>query len=108
MCIRDRWLSDFEQNVLDSISDFDFNLERLSTMIYLSPRQIRRRLKQLTGLTFSQYLKTARFKEARRLLELGEVKTIKELSYKVGMKDVKYFSQQFKKHFGKSPSMYLD
>ncbi len=102
------WLADFEQKILDTISDFDFNLEALSSMIFLSPRQIRRRLKKLTGLTFSQYLRAARFKEARRLLELREVKTIKQLAYKVGMRDVKYFSQQFKKHFGKSPSAYLD
>ena len=89
------------------LSDFDFTLERLSGEIYLSPRQIRRRLKKITGLSFSQYLREARFREARRLLESKKVKTIKKLAYEIGMKDVKYFSQQFKQHFGKSPSEYL-
>ena len=101
------WLSEVEKKVLAMLSDFDFTLERLSGEIYLSPRQIRRRLKKITGLSFSQYLREARFREARRLLESKKVKTIKKLAYEIGMKDVKYFSQQFKQHFGKSPSEYL-
>ena len=101
------WLSEVEEKVLAMLSDFDFTLDRLSSSIYLSPRQIRRRLKRITGLSFSQYLREARFREARRLLELKKVKTIKKLAYEIGMKDVKYFSQQFKQHFGKSPSEYL-
>ena len=101
------WLSEVEKKVLAMLSDFDFTLDRLSTEIYLSPRQIRRRLKKITGLSFSQYLREARFREARHLLETKKVRTIKKLAYEIGMKDVKYFSQQFKQHFGKSPSEYL-
>ena len=101
------WLADVERKVLTSLKDFEFTLETLGTLLYLSPRQTRRKLKQLTGLSFSQYLKEARFREARRLLELREVKSVKQLTYKIGLRDVKYFSQQFKAHYGKSPSAYL-
>lgn len=101
------WLADLEQKVLESYTDFDFTLERLSEMIFLSPRQIRRRLKELTGLSFSHYLREVRLNEARRMLENNEVSTIKQLAYEVGLRDVKYFSQQFKTRFGKSPSQYL-
>lgn len=101
------WLADVEQKVLSSLKDFDFTLETLGTLVYLSPRQTRRRLKQLTGLSFSQYLKEARFKAARQLLEQQAVKSVKQLAYEVGLRDAKYFSQQFKAHFGKSPSAYL-
>jgi len=48
-----------------SLTEFEFTLDKLSRLIYLSPRQIRRRLKRLTGKTFSQYLKEARFWFAR-------------------------------------------
>ena len=101
------WLAEMERIVLKNLPNLDFTLETLSSFIFLSPRQIRRRLKQLTGLSFSQYLREVRFREARRLLEMNEVKTIKEVSYKIGFRDVKYFSQQFKKQTGKSPSTYL-
>ncbi|GAB5550681.1 MAG: hypothetical protein Sapg2KO_02720 [Saprospiraceae bacterium] len=102
------WLADLEQKVLEAYTDFDFTLERLSEMIFLSPRQIRRRLKELTGLSFSHYLREVRLSEARRMLENKEVSTIKQLAYEVGLRDVKYFSQQFKTRFGKSPSEYFD
>ncbi len=102
------WLGELEKTVMESLSDFDFTLDRLGPMIFLSPRQIRRRLKQLTGLSFSQYLREARFGEARRLLESGEVSSVKGVAYEIGMRDVKYFSREFKKHFGKSPSTYLE
>lgn len=102
-----QWLAAVHQHIATSISEFEFTLERLSRLIYLSPRQIRRRLKRLTGKTFSQLLKEARLKEALRLLENREVKSIKKVAYQVGLKDVKYFSKQFKLYFGTVPSTYL-
>ncbi|MEZ4988684.1 MAG: response regulator [Saprospiraceae bacterium] len=101
------WLSELEEQVLVHLSHFDFNLEQLSELIFLSPRQIRRRLKQITGLSFNHYLNEARFSKARQLLENAEVRSVKQLAYEVGMRDVKYFSQQFRAHFGKLPSDYL-
>lgn len=102
-----QWLAAVDQHISTSLSEFDFTLDRLSRLIYLSPRQIRRRLKRLTGKTFSQLLKEARLKEAHRLLENREVKSIKKLAYQVGLRDVKYFSKQFKLYFGVVPSTYL-
>jgi signal transduction histidine kinase/DNA-binding response OmpR family regulator len=101
------WLAEVESVVLKRLPDYDFNLDALGNAIFLSTRQIRRRLKLLTGLSFSEYLNEARFREARRLLESGEIDSVKRLAAEVGMRDVKYFSQQFKVHFGKGPSEYL-
>ena len=103
----DLWLADVKQQVMVSLAEYEFTLQRLSQLIYLSPRQIRRRLKQLTGKTFSQYLKEARLQVAYRLLIRREVKTIKKLAYRVGLRDVKHFSKQFKEYYGDSPSSFL-
>lgn len=102
-----KWLSEIEALTLNHLSDFDFNLDRLSQLAFLSPRQVRRRLKQLTGLSFTLYLKEARFQEARRLLEEEGIASTKQLAYEVGMKDARYFKQQFKEHFGKGVEAYL-
>ncbi|MBP8239340.1 MAG: response regulator [Saprospiraceae bacterium] len=102
------WLAEVESVVLQKLPDYDFNLDALGNAIFMSTRQIRRRLKLLTGLSFSEYLNEARFREARRLLEDKEVDSVKRLASEVGMRDVKYFSQQFKLHFGKGPSEYLE
>ena len=101
------WLENLETQVLTHLGDVDFNLNLLSQYIFLSPRQIRRRLKLLTGLTFSEYLQEIRFRLARQLLEKKEVNSIKNLAFLVGMKDVAYFSKQFKKLYGRLPSSYL-
>jgi AraC-like DNA-binding protein len=102
------WLANLETIVLKRLSDYDFNLETISDAIFMSSRQLRRKLKLLTGLSFSEYLNEARFHEARRLLVAKKVDSVKRLAAEVGMRDVKYFSQQFKVHFGKSPSEYLE
>jgi len=101
------WLIEVAQQVEASLTEFDFTLNRLSRLIYLSPRQIRRRLKRLTGKTFSQYLKEARLQTAHRLLVQKKIKTIKKLAYQVGLRDVKYFSKQFKQYYGNRPSAFL-
>jgi len=101
------WLTEVAAQVAVSLTEFEFTLDKLSRLIFLSPRQIRRRLKRLTGKTFSQYLKEARLEAAYQLLVQQEVKTIKKLAYQVGLRDVKHFSKQFKQYFGDSPSSFL-
>jgi signal transduction histidine kinase/DNA-binding response OmpR family regulator len=101
------WLDLLEAAVLRHLGEHDFNLDTLSDTMTLSSRTLQRRLKALTGLTTTQYLQELRFREARRLLENGGVVSVKDLALAIGMRDVKYFSREFKKRFGKSPSTYL-
>lgn len=101
------WLALLEAAVLRHLGEHDFNLDTLSDTMALSSRTLQRRLKTLTGLTTTQYLQELRFREARRLLENGGAISVKELAIAIGMRDVKYFSREFKKRFGKSPSAYL-
>lgn len=82
-------------------------MERLTELLFLSRRQLQRRIKQLTGLSPKQYIQEARMLEARQLLENRSKSSVKAVSFSVGIQDVKYFSQQFKKRFGKLPSTYL-
>ncbi|MEL6832758.1 MAG: two-component regulator propeller domain-containing protein [Bacteroidota bacterium] len=101
------WLKDLEQVTKDYYQDTTFNVERLTELLFLSRRQLQRRIKQLTGLSPRQYIQEARMLEARQLLENRSKSSIKAVSFSVGIQDVKYFSQQFKKRFGKLPSSYL-
>ena len=59
-------------------------------------------------MTPTQYLKELRLQEARRLLEIRKYSSVKAVSYSVGYRDVKHFSKNFKKHFGKNPSELLE
>jgi two-component system response regulator YesN len=58
------------------------------------------------GKTFNECLIDYRIERAKELLKDSRYK-IYEVSGKVGYKDVKYFSQIFKKITGMSPSEYI-
>jgi len=98
------WLAALELAALARVGDPNFNLEALSTAMGLSSRQMLRRLKAATGLTAAQYMQELRLQEARHLLAMGQIPSVKALSEAVGLRDPKYFSQLYKKRFGKLPS----
>ena len=84
-----------------------FSISRLAQDLYLSERQLKRRLKQLTRLTPSQYFQEIRMNEARRLLETETYRTVAEVSNAIGFRNSASFTRSFVKRFGKKPSEYL-
>jgi len=102
-----KWLKQLEEVVQNHQSNSTFNVKRLAGLVFLSRSQLQRRVKQLTGLSPIQYIQEARMLKARNLLETRKKSSVKAVTYAVGIRDVRYFSQQFKKRFGKSPSSYL-
>lgn len=103
-----QWLSRLEQFVQKNIGNFDLSAEMIASEMALSRSQLFRKLKYLTGLTPIKYVQEIRFNHARALLENKTFSNVKPIAYEVGFKQVKYFSQQFKKRFGKTPSSYLE
>ncbi len=101
------WLENLEKTILRKIGQFNLSIEQLAYDMAASRWQLNRRIKQFTGLTAKHYLQEIRLNHARNLLEQGECSTIKALTYEIGIKDVRHFSRQFKKRFGKIPSEYL-
>ncbi|MBK8191713.1 MAG: response regulator [Lewinellaceae bacterium] len=98
------WLEAFEVVVEKRLGDFNLTAETLAEDMAMSRAPFFRYLKRLTGLTPAQYLDEARFQKARRLLEHREVSSVKAAAYTVGFRQVKHFSQNYKKRFGKLPS----
>ena len=64
-------------------------------------------MKKITGMTPKKYIQEMRFQSARRMLETGEYRTVKAVTYSVGFKSEKNFSRNFRKRFGKYPSELL-
>ena len=62
-----------------------------------------RKFKEVTGLTFTNYIQTMRMEYAIKLLKEGN-EEIRYVAWKCGYADVSYFSNCFKKHFGFRPS----
>jgi signal transduction histidine kinase/DNA-binding response OmpR family regulator len=98
------WLAEVEDLVLKQIKSSNLNLSMLVDDLAISHRQFNRRLKRLTGLNASGYIREVRLHHARELLLRGTYRTIAEVSYAVGFDTPKYFSRLFFQRFGKRPS----
>ncbi|QJB37615.1 response regulator [Chitinophaga oryzae] len=79
-----------------------FNVDTISRKLAISRPVLYKKLHMLTGLTVNDFIRAIRMKKATLYLDSAEY-NISEVAYKVGYSDPKYFSREFKKHFGKSP-----
>ena len=91
--------------VNECYTDPDFNVEALSQKVGVSRAQLHRRIKEITGLTTSDFLRNIRMEQAARLLKEGKI-NITQVAYSVGYNNQTHFSTVFKAHFGMSPTEY--
>ena len=104
---------DFMQRAIDCVNshlaDSDFDQPRFAEEMLTSKSTLYKKLKSLTGLNTSGFIRNVRLKAACRIMEeKGNVVRISELAYAVGFSDPKYFSVCFKKEFGMLPSEYIE
>jgi YesN/AraC family two-component response regulator len=64
-----------------------------------------KKIKAITGMPANDFVKSLRLKKATQLLQENS-HTVYEVAYMVGYENSKYFSREFKKRFGKTPSEY--
>ncbi len=88
------------------IADSNFNVDKLVAEIGMSRSVYYRKLKNLTGQSANDFIKTIRLKRAAQILQQNQF-TISEVSYEVGFNDPQYFSKCFHRHFGKTPTQYI-
>lgn len=86
--------------------DEHFSVETLAEKLKISRTSLHRKLKAHTDQSATEFIRYVRLKKALKLLKSGNY-SIDEVSYAVGFNTPSYFSQSFKKQFGKSPKEYL-
>jgi len=95
------------QTTLDQhITNPDFNSEGLSKQIQISRTQLHRKLKAITGMTTSEFLRSQRLKLSLELLKTSDA-TMAEIAYQVGFNSPSYFTKCFKDVYGCTPNEYL-
>ena len=91
--------------VNENLSDSDFNVEKMCDEVGVSRTQLHRKLKEMTGVPTSEFLRNIRLNEAARLIRERKI-NITQVSYMVGFANNSHFSTAFKKYFGMSPTEY--
>lgn len=89
----------------DHMEDPEFNVSSLVEEIGMSQTVLYKKIKALTGLSITDFIKSQRLKRAAQLLSEHQL-NISEVAYAVGFNDRKYFSKEFRKQFDVAPSEY--
>jgi len=85
------------------MADFEFDVEDLAKKMFMSRRQLLRKIKAVAGCSPNAFIRSLRLKRASRLLASSGM-TVSEVTYAVGFSDLKYFRTVFKDQFGVLPT----
>lgn len=99
------FLKNITQIVEDNIEDPAFTIAVLAKKAAMSQPVLFKKIKAITGMSTNDFVKSFRLKKAIALLQENRY-TVYEIAYMVGYENSKYFSREFKKQFGQSPSKF--
>ena len=91
-----------EAIILDNVSNEQFGVSELAEAMNMSRSNLLRKIKKLTNLSASQYIRQVRLKKGMELLKQTSM-TVSEVSYQVGFGSTSYFIKCFREHFGYVP-----
>lgn len=90
-----------------NLSNSDFNVDMLTQEVGISRAQLHRKMKEMTGISTSEFIRNIRLEQAARLLKEQKI-NVTQVAYTVGFSNLAHFSTIFRKHFGVSPSEYAE
>ena len=95
------------RSVNKNLGDSDFSVETLTRDVGISRAQLHRKMKEMTGISTSEFIRNIRLEQAARLLREQKI-NVTQVAYTVGFSNLAHFSTIFRKHFGISPSEYAE
>lgn len=93
--------------VENNIRDPQFGVEKMAMEMGMSRTNMHRKIKSITGFPPSELIRSIRLRKAAKLI-LNKVDSVSQIAILVGFDDYSHFSKTFKKHFGVSPSSYVE
>jgi TolB-like protein/AraC-like DNA-binding protein len=103
--LHQKFIDQVHSIVLKNISDENFGVRELSSLLGLSPSQTLRKIKAITDKSVSQYIREIRLEKAAKLLEETN-QSIAEVSCQVGFSSASYFNKSFRKYYNVTPGEY--
>lgn len=92
----------------EHLDDSNYDRDAFAADMGASSSTLYNKLRAITGMNVTTFIRDVRMKEARRLAEKDPNMRVSDLAYRVGFQDPKYFSTCFKKYFGKQPKEFMD
>ncbi len=86
----------------ENISKEQFGVSELADEVGMSRSNLLRRVKKLTNLSVSQFIRNVRLEHAREMMDEG-IYTVSQVSYRVGFGSTSYFIKCFREYYGYPP-----
>lgn len=96
------------QLVEENIDNEEFGIEQMIDQLNMSRSSLFRKIKSLTGLSITAFIRSIRLKKAAHLILTDDEMSMKEISYQVGFNTYKYFKNSFKKQYNCLPTEYKE
>jgi len=96
------FLQKVTKTIEENISNEQFGVSELAEKMGMSRSNLLRKVKKLTNLSVSRFIRNVRLGIAKEMLEEG-LDTVSQISYKVGFSSTSYFIKCFREHYGHPP-----
>lgn len=100
---KDTFLEDLTTQMQKRISDTDLTVEQLAQTLFMGKSTFQRKIKKVTDMTATEFIRTFRLEYAHQLLEQA-AGNMGQIAEKTGFRSLAYFSYAFKQHYGMNPS----
>lgn len=97
------FLADLKAQMLAHLADENLSVEQLGQALYLGKSTFQRRVKKVTNMTATEFIRTFRLEYAYQLLAKNAGNS-SDIAQQTGFRSLAYFSYAFKQHFGMNPS----
>lgn len=102
----DRFTQKFFEVIEKNISNSELSIDLLSTEIGISRANLYRKLKAITELSPTEFIRNKRLEIAAKLLAESDM-TVSEISNHVGFNSHTYFTTSFKNLYGSTPTEFI-
>jgi len=99
----DDFILKVKQILETNLTDDEFGISQLCRELAMSHSQLYRKFKSLSNKTIADFFKTLKLLKARELLLTTNL-NVTEITFAVGIKNLSWFSREFTREFGQSPS----
>ncbi len=94
--------------IQEHLDNADYDRDAFAADMGASASTLYNKLRSLTGMNVSTFIRDIRMKEAYRIAKANPDMRVSDLAYRVGFHDPKYFSTIFKKYFGTQPKEFME
>jgi AraC-like DNA-binding protein len=93
--------------VISNLQNENLGIEMMVDHLFMSQSTLFRKIKSLTGLSITGFIRALRIKKAAQLILQSNMK-MSDVAFEVGFNDYKYFKKSFQHQFGCLPSEYRE